>query len=723
MSMKKALLCWWMTLVTGVGMAAPATGDAGVSGYVNPYIGTGGHGHVFMGANVPFGFVQVGPTVHRVYWDLCSGYHYKWDTTRGFAHTHLSGTGATDLGDILLLPVTDRSQYESDFTHDAEVARAGYYAVTLKDNGVRAEMTATTHAAMHRYTYPEGTESRLIRLDLEFGISDEMVSCECRQADETLITGYRYSNDGFADDHYVYFAARFSEPFKLERMKREGTWCLTFPGNARPVLVKVGLSAVSEANALQNLDEEITDWNLERVADEAQAAWDRQLGKIQIETANDSIKQIFYTALYHTMVAPSVFSDRNGDYWGADKKAHKGTGGITYTTLSLWDTYRAAHPLMTLIHPEMQKDMATTFLQIFREQKRLPVWHLVGTETNCMVGNPGIPVLADMVLKGFPVDREAAYEALRKTAMIDIRGMRELKEYGYIPCDLVKESVAKGLEYAMADDAVARVASLLGKEEDAAFFLQRSKSYRRYFDKKSLFMRGVTSGRVFNEPFSPFKSKHRDDDYTEGNAWQYTWMVPHDVHGLVSLFPSEERFTEKLDSLFIVTGDLGAGSSPDITGLIGQYAHGNEPSHHIAYMYNYVGQPWKAAERLREIMRTQYANRPDGLCGNEDVGQMSAWYVLSAIGLYQVEPAGGKYVIGSPIVDEATLNVGGGRTFRIVAHDNSEENIYVQSAKLNGKRYSKSYISFEDIAKGGTLELQMGSTPSKKWGVKKGDRP
>lgn len=721
--MKKAFFYLWM-LVTGASIAAPVYANGGLTDHVNPYIGTGGHGHVFMGANVPFGAVQVGPTERKVFWDLCSGYRYSWKYLRGFAHTHLSGTGATDLGDILLFPVIDKSLYSDDFTHETEDARAGYYAVTLKKSGIRAEMTATTHAAIHRYTYPDSASNRFIKLDLEFGIDDDMKHCDCQQVNETLITGYRYS-EGFANKHSVHFAIRFSEPVKMERMEQEkATWCLTFPQKQQPVLVKVGISPVSVANAIRNLDEEIADWNFDQVATNAQQAWENQLGKIQIKTDNDSIKQIFYTGLYHTMIAPSVFSDRNGDYWGADEKAHRGEPGVTtYTTLSLWDTYRAAHPLMTLIHPEMQKDIAATFLQIYREQQRLPVWHLMGNETNCMVGNPGIPVLADLLLKGFPVNKEEAYEALKQTSMIDIRGVKELKEYGYIPCELVKESVAKGLEYAMADGAVARVAKFLGKKEDAKFFEERSKSYRHYFDKQSLFMRGLSSEKKFREPFDPFASKHRDDDYTEGNAWQYTWMVPHDVHGLVSLFPSEERFTEKLDSLFIVTGDLGAGASPDISGLIGQYAHGNEPSHHIAYMYHYVGKPWKGAERLREIMRTQYANQPNGLCGNEDVGQMSAWYVLSAIGLYQVEPAGGKYIIGSPIVNEAVMNVGEGRTFRIVAHNNSDKNIYVQSAKLNGKRYKKSYLSFEDIVKGGTLELVMGSTPSTKWGVKKKDRP
>lgn len=720
--MKRLSLCLWC-LVAGICNVIPVFAGNDSTGYVNPYIGTGGHGHVFMGANVPFGLVQVGPTERKVYWDLCSGYQYRWSSLRGFAHTHLSGTGATDLGDFLLLPVSDSSKYAERLTHEMEDARAGYYAVTLQNSGIRAEMTATIHAAIHRYTYPAETKNRFIRLDLDFGIDDEMKHCECQRIEDRLITGYRYS-EGFADSQYVYFAARFSAPFKMERLEREkATWCLSFPEDSQPILVKVGISPVSAANALQNLDEEIADWDFDRVADEARQAWDRQLGKIQIKTNNDSIKQIFYTALYHTMVAPSVFSDRNGDYWGADGRARHAVGNTIYTTFSLWDTYRAAHPLMTLIHPERQKDIAATFLQIFREQQRLPVWHLMGNETDCMIGNPGIPVLADIVLKGFDVNREEAYEAIRQTAITDIRGMKALKQYGYIPCDLEKESVAKGLEYAMADDAVARVAERLGKRDDAAFFRRRSQSYQRYFDKELLFMRGLTSDGTFREPFDAFASKHRDDDYTEGNAWQYTWMVPHDVPGLVKLFPSEQRFVEKLDSLFIVTGDLGAGASPDISGLIGQYAHGNEPSHHIAYMYHYVGKPWKGAERLREIICTQYTNQPNGLCGNEDVGQMSAWYVLSAIGLYQVEPAGGKYLIGSPIVDESVLQVGEGRSFRIVAHHNSDTNIYVQSARLNGKRYTKSYLSFEDIVKGGTLELQMGSTPSKTWGVKKSDRP
>ena len=423
------------------------------------------------------------------------------------------------------------------------------------------------------------------------------------------------------------------------------------------------------------------------------------------------------------MTAPSVFSDVNGQYRGADGKVHQGDF-TNYTTLSLWDTYRAAHPLMTLIHRDMWPDVANTFINIYRQQGKLPVWHLMGNETDCMVGNPGIPVLADLVLKGYVKDKEGAYEAMKQSALRDDRGLGLLKKYGYLPYDKdpEMETVAKGLEYALADDCVAKVARLLGKKADAKYFAQRAQSYRKYFDKQTGFMRGIGTDGKFREPFNPFSAVHRQDDYTEGNAWQYTWLVPHDVHGLVKLFGNEQKFVTKLDSLFIVAGNMGDNASPDISGLIGQYAHGNEPSHQVLYMYNYVGQPWKAARLIRQTMREMYKDDYDGLSGNEDVGQMSAWYILSAMGLYQVEPAGGKYIIGSPLLDKATINVGGGKTFSIICKDNGKENIYVQSVKLNGKPYTKSYIMYYDIMKGGTLELQMGSQPSK-WGTRVADRP
>ena len=439
----------------------------------------------------------------------------------------------------------------------------------------------------------------------------------------------------------------------------------------------------------------------------------------------DDDRTVFYTALYHTMVAPSVFNDVNGQYRGADGKVHQGDF-TNYTPLSLWDTYRAAHPLQTLIHREKQRDMAQTFLHIFEQQGKLPVWHLMGNETDCMVGNPGAPVLADLVLKGFDVDAKAALKAMSTSAMLDERSMGLLKQYGYIPYDLEpdKETVARGLEYALADWCIAQVAKKVGDQETYNYFNERSKSYEKYFDKKSHFMRGKDSQGNFRDlkDFDPLSTKHRNDDYCEGNAWQYTWLVPHDVHGLVKLFGSEKAFIQKLDSLFTVEGDLGEEASPDVSGLIGQYAHGNEPSHHIIYMYNYVGQPWKAARLIRQVLREMYRNDFDGLSGNEDVGQMSAWYVLSSIGLYQEEPAGGKYIIGSPLFNEACINVGDGKTFTVKAVNNSDENIYVQSVMLNGKRYDKSYIDYRDIIAGGTLELTMGSKPSK-WGTAKKNRP
>ena len=434
-------------------------------------------------------------------------------------------------------------------------------------------------------------------------------------------------------------------------------------------------------------------------------------------------QSVFYTAMYHTMIAPSVFCDVDGRYRGADGQVYQGDF-TNYTTFSLWDTYRAAHPLMTLIHPERQKDIAQTMLHICDQQGKLPVWHLMGNETDCMVGNPGSIALADLVMKGYLTDYKAALEALKKSDMREERGLGLLAKYGYIPCDLdpTYETVAKGLEYAIADGAAAVVAKRYGTKSDYKYFYDRSQSYRRYFDRKTGFMRGVTSKGQFREPFNPFHAVHQHDDYTEGNAWQYTWLVSHDVHGLIDLFGGEKPFLQKLDSLFVAEGDLGEGASPDISGLIGQYAHGNEPSHHIIYMYNYAGQPWKAAPLLRKVFSEMYRDGLDGLSGNEDVGQMSAWYVLSSMGLYQVEPAGGRYIIGSPLFDSVEMNVGNGRTFKVTARNNSAENIYVQSAKLNGKKYTKSYVDFKDIVCGGELELVMGSQPSA-FGTAKKDRP
>lgn len=691
--------------------------------YVNPFIGTGGHGHVFLGANVPFGNIQAGPTQKKQGWDWCSGYHYSDSTVIGFGQMHLSGTGIGDLGDVSLLPMTNPSQREVKFSHKAEYVRPGYYSVMLA-SGIRVELTATQRVAFHRYSFPADATKGYIALNLAQGIGwDKMTSCKFKQESDKTITGFRMS-EGWAKDQRVYFVAEFSEPVKLEENERDTIGIFSVASTNQPLLVKVGISAVSVENARENLQQELPGWNFASVVSKANADWNRELSKIAIKTQDERAKRIFYTALYHTMIAPSVFSDVNGEYRGADGKTHKGDF-TDYTTFSLWDTYRAAFPLMTLIQPEMQRDLAETMLHIFKQQGKLPVWHLMGNETDCMVGNPGIPVLVDIALKGFNVDKKAVFEAVKASAMRDERGMGLLKKYGYIPCDLdpEKETVAKGLEYALADACIAKLAKQLGKAEDYKYFYKRSQSYRDfYFDKQTKFMRGVTSDHKFREPFDPFSTVHRQDDYTEGNAWQYVWLVPHDVHGLVAAFGGEKPFVSKLDSLFIVNGDMGADASPDITGLIGQYAHGNEPSHHILYMYNYVGQPWKGAEKIRYVLANLYHDDFDGLSGNEDVGQMSAWYILSSVGFYQVDPAGGRYVFGSPLFDEATLNVGNGKTFRVVAHNNSSENKYIQSAKLNGKPYTRSYIDFKDIVRGGTLEFVMGNKPSQ-FGVKPSDRP
>ena len=691
--------------------------------YVNPFIGTGGHGHVFLGANVPFGNIQAGPTQKKQGWDWCSGYHYSDSTVIGFGQMHLSGTGIGDLGDVSLLPMTNPSQREVKFSHKAEYVRPGYYSVMLA-SGIRVELTATQRVAFHRYSFPADATKGYIALNLAQGIGwDKMTSCKFKQESDKTITGFRMS-EGWAKDQRVYFVAEFSEPVQLEENERDTIGIFSVASTSQPLLVKVGISAVSVENARENLQQELPGWNFASVVAKANADWNRELSKIAIKTQDERAKRIFYTALYHTMIAPSVFSDVNGEYRGADGKMHKGDF-TDYTTFSLWDTYRAAFPLMTLIQPEMQRDLAETMLHIFKQQGKLPVWHLMGNETDCMVGNPGIPVLVDIALKGFNVDKKAVFEAVKASAMRDERGMGLLKKYGYIPCDLdpEKETVAKGLEYALADACIAKLAKQLGKTEDYKYFYKRSQSYRDfYFDKQTKFMRGVTSDHKFREPFDPFSTVHRQDDYTEGNAWQYVWLVPHDVHGLVAAFGGEKPFVSKLDSLFIVNGDMGAEASPDITGLIGQYAHGNEPSHHILYMYNYVGQPWKGADKIRYVLANLYHDDFDGLSGNEDVGQMSAWYILSSVGFYQVDPAGGRYVFGSPLFDEATLKVGNGKTFRVVAHNNSSENKYIQSAKLNGKPYTRSYIDFKDIVRGGTLEFVMGNKPSQ-FGVKPSDRP
>lgn len=690
--------------------------------YVNQYVGTGGHGHTFMGANVPFGLVQLGPTEPTRGWDWCSGYYYDDDELIGFGHMHLSGTGIGCLGDVAFLPVKDFKQTSTRFKHEAEKVHPGYYSVQLTDPNVLVELTATERCGFHRYTFKDGAKAQLA-LDLSQCIGwDKLNDCLLTQESTTRLTGFRRSN-GWAADRRIYFSIDFSQPVTVHRLDSMERVVVSVADNTKPLLVKVALSPVSIDKAKLNMQAEMAGWDFDATVKAADDAWNRELARIQIQTNDQTKKRVFYTAMYHLMTSCSKFNDVDREYRGADGKVHK-ADFTNYTTLSLWDTYRAAHPLMTVAFPEMQRDFAQTFLNIYKQQGRLPVWHLMGSETDCMVGNPGAIVLADLTMKGFVEDKELALEALKATQMKDIRSLGLLKEHGYIPWNLEpeNETVAKALEYCAADDGVAKVANLLGKSDDYNYFFNRSRSYKKYYDPETRFMRAVGTDGKFRLPFNPFFAEHRTNDYTEGNAWQYTFLVPHDVKGLINLFGSDKAFMSKLDSLFFVEGWAGDNASPDMSGMTGQYAHGNEPSHHVIYMYNYAGRPDKAAPLLRKMLNEMYLDQPDGLSGNEDVGQMSAWYILSSVGLYQVDPVGGRFVIGSPLFDKATVNVGAGKTFTVVAKNNSDRNIYVQSARLNGKALKNSYIDFNDIRHGGTLELVMGPKPSK-WATAAACRP
>ncbi|WP_370789828.1 GH92 family glycosyl hydrolase [Leyella stercorea] len=690
--------------------------------YVNQYVGTGGHGHTFMGANVPFGLVQLGPTEPTRGWDWCSGYYYDDDELIGFGHMHLSGTGIGCLGDVAFLPVKDFKQTSTRFKHEAEKVHPGYYSVQLTDPNVLVELTATERCGFHRYTFKNGAKAQLA-LDLSQCIGwDKLNDCLLTQESTTRLTGFRRSN-GWAADRRIYFSIDFSQPVTVHRLDSMERVVVSVADNTKPLLVKVALSPVSIDKAKLNMQAEMAGWDFDATVKAADDAWNRELARIQIQTNDQTKKRVFYTAMYHLMTSCSKFNDVDREYRGADGKVHK-ADFTNYTTLSLWDTYRAAHPLMTVAFPEMQRDFAQTFLNIYKQQGRLPVWHLMGSETDCMVGNPGAIVLADLTMKGFVEDKELALEALKATQMKDIRSLGLLKEHGYIPWNLEpeNETVAKALEYCAADDGVAKVAKLLGKVDDYEYFFNRSRSYKKYYDPETRFMRAVGTDGKFRLPFNPFFAEHRTNDYTEGNAWQYTFLVPHDVKGLINLFGSDKAFMSKLDSLFFVEGWAGDNASPDMSGMTGQYAHGNEPSHHVIYMYNYAGRPDKAAPLLRKMLNEMYLDQPDGLSGNEDVGQMSAWYILSSVGLYQVDPVGGRFVIGSPLFDKATVNVGAGKTFTVVAKNNSDRNIYVQSARLNGKTLKNSYIEFNDIRHGGTLELVMGPKPSK-WATAAACRP
>jgi len=722
-----------------------------VADYVDPFIGTGAHGHVYPGATVPFGMVQLSPDNGRNGWDWVSGYHYSDSIIVGFSHTHLSGTGIGDLADILVMPVAvepnltrhyesrDDRDYKSRISHSDESADPGYYRVRLLDPSIEAELTATDHVGLHRYTYPASTEAGVV-LDLGYAINwDRPTDTYVRVESDTLVVGYRLST-GWAHDERVYFAMAFSKPFTTvaltngevaaeSRQELGGGSVRAYFGFAteanESVELKLGLSYVDIDGALRNLSSEAPDWDFDGTRAAARAAWERELSRVRVEGGTDSAKTVFYTALYHTKLAPVLFEDVDGRYRGADGEMHTAEGFTNYSIYSLWDTFRGEHPLFTIVSPERVNDLVNSMLAFEQESGYLPVWSLVGNETNTMTGHHAVPVIADAFLKGFRgFDTVAAFAAVEKSAMADHRGLRFYKRYGYIPSELEVESVTKTLEYAYDDWATAQLALGAGDAEAYRRFRQRASAYRLVFDSTTGFMRGRHADGSWVTPFDPIQSQGEHRDYTEGNAWQHSWFVPQDVRGLIELMGGDAAFIAKLDSLFTIDTVLtGENVAPDISGMIGQYAHGNEPSHHIAYLYSYAGAPWKTQERVRTILETLYDATPEGLAGNEDCGQMSAWYVLSALGFYPVNPADGVYVIGSPVFPEATIELAGGGQFTVRAKGASLENRYIQSATLDGRPFARSFIRHSDIVRGGTLELVMGPEPNNQWATGEGARP
>ncbi len=727
-----------------------STEKVDLASYVDPFIGTGGHGHTYPGATVPFGMLQVSPVNGISAWDWCSGYHYSDSIVVGFSHLNLSGTGIGDLADILFMPSNkafdltlnpmsrDSLPYKSTYNHNNEKASPGYYQVFLEDHNINVELTTSKRTAYHRYTFKEDDDQSVI-INLGFAINwDKVVASSLKVEDRYTVSGYRHST-GWAHNQKVFFVAKFSKPIADYKLYVDGevykdgghegiksTAQLFFDHNEKSteLIAKVAVSSVSIENAKDNLGTDGFDF--EKTKSDAKNLWNSALSAIAVETPTDSLKTIFYTALYHAQLAPVTFSDKNGQFRMENDSIVTADDYTAYSTLSLWDTFRAEHPLLTLIAPDRVSDMVNSMLAYYEVKKILPVWTLYGNETNTMTGYHSIPVIVEAYKKGIRgFDAEKAYEAMKNTMMQDERGLDHYKKHGYIPYSLLDESVTITLEYAYNDWCVAEMAKELGKEEDYQFFLKRSKAYQHLYDAESGFMRGKSvDGKSWNEPFDAKHSNHREQtDYTEGNAWQHSWFVPQDVDDLIKIHGGNDAFSKRLEQLFTESSEItGDNISADITGLIGQYAHGNEPSHHIAYMFNHADQPWRTQYWARHIMDTQYNTTPNGLSGNEDCGQMSAWYVLSSIGLYPMNPASAEYEIGTPIFEKATIKLAD-NSFVIEAENVSDKNFYIQSATLNGKEFNQTRISHEEILKGGTLHFVMGDQPNKNWGVNNISQP
>ena len=702
---------------------------------VDPYIGTAAHGHTFLGASVPFGAVQAGPTNFNKGWDWCSGYHYSDSVVVGFSQNHLNGTGIPDLCDVMIMPFTGpvrttagtqnnpTSGYASRYDHQHETARPAYYSVWLTDHHVKVELTATERVAFHRYSFPKDRPAHII-IDLlqgnfDAGWQHPNVKAGLQRIDDSTILGWRTTSQ-WAQDRRIYFAIRSNIPFTDFTIADSVKGIFNLPNSITTVELKVGVSNVSSEAALANIVAEIPGWDFAAIVRQGNAKWEKALSKITVEAADPDQRKVFYTSLYHTMITPALYNDHDSTYRGADNQVYAHAGFNNYTIFSLWDTYRTLNPLMTLIQPERVNDIVNTMLAIYQQQGKLPIWHLQGRETDCMVGYSAVPVIAEAYLAGYHgFDANVALEAMKASSTRDDYGMNYLKKEGYIPADKERESVSKALEYAIDDWCIARMAARMNKPADEMYYAKRGEYFTRYFDSTTKFMRPVLADGSWRTPLNPFTPK----DYTEGNAWQYTWLVPQDVEKLIALMGGDKPFVSKLDSLFTVTGSLGADAPPDISGLVGMYAQGNEPNHHIPYLYDFAGYPWKTAEKITRITREMYTSKPDGLCGNDDCGQMSAWYVMSALGVYPVNPANGVFVFGTPLVRSAVLKVGGKTTFKMETVNFGPRNIYIQRVTLNGAPYHKSWIDYDQIKSGATLRFYMGDHPNRDFGSAPADRP
>lgn len=714
-------------------------GDGRLISYVNPFIGTGGHGHTYPGVTMPYGMVQLSPDTRLEGWDGCSGYHYTDSVVYGFSHTHLSGTGVGDYGDILLMPTTGEIRfnngangnpgYASTFQKVKEKAEPGYYATHLEDYNIGVELTATERVGFHQYS----AASSAVNLILDLTHRDQVISSGLRIISETEIEGFRIS-DAWAKEQHVYFVAQFSESFEDFSTEkdpqvdpRNGLWqsnnikaAFRFKTGSKPLMVKVAISPVDIAGARNNLQQELPGWDFARTKEAAQAAWERQLSKIKITDSERENKTVFYTSLYHTAIVPNLFMDVDGRYRGTDLQIHQSAEHTQYTVFSLWDTYRATKPLYTITEPDRMGDFVKTLLKHEEEGGKLCMWELAGNYTGCMIGYHAVPVIVDAYMKGYrDFDAKAALKAMVATATADELGKTHYEEDGFLLAEKEHESVSKTLEYAYDDWCIAVFAKELGEEDIYKRFMERAQSYKNVLDPGTHFMRAKV-GHRWEKPFDPTEVTFA---FTEANSWQYSFSVPHDIAGLAELQGGKDSLEKKLDELFLTNAKVTGRDMKDISGLIGQYAHGNEPSHHIAYLYNYLGKPWKSQQRVRQILKEMYFNAPNGLSGNEDCGQMSAWYILSSMGFYPVVPGSNEYVLGSPLFEKVEIALDSAKTFTITSENNSPKAIYVQEVRLNGESISRNYITHEEIMTGGNLTFVMGESPNEARGTATTDAP